>query len=60
MFNSFRKESVGFVLILLALLSIPLAEVFDFDSLSAQIMSSKLTSVPEAISLQIASNRKRY
>ena len=50
----------GSVDILLAVFSIPLAAVFAFASFSAQIISSRLTSVPEAISLHIASSLKRY
>ena len=60
MFKLLRKESFGFVFILLAFFSIPLAEVFAFDNFSAHIISSKLTSPPEAMSLQIASSLNLY
>ena len=60
MFNSLRKESVGSIDNLRALLNIPLADVFDFDNFSAHIISDKGTSTPEAMSLQIASKRRRY
>jgi hypothetical protein len=53
-------DSLGFVVILLAVLSIPLAAVFAFASLSAQIISSRDTSEPDAISLHIASNLNLY
>ena len=59
-FKLFKKESFGFVFILLACFNIPLADVLALDNFSAHIISSKLTSPPEAISLQIASSLNLY
>ena len=55
-----RKVESGSVANLLADDNIPLAEVFAFDNFCAHIISSILTSDPDAIDLQIPSNRRRY
>ena len=56
----FKQDPSGSVAILLAVLSIPLALVLAFANLFAQIISGNETSVPEAMSLQIDSNLRRY
>lgn len=58
--QAIEKRIIRVVFILLAFFNIPLAEVFAFDNFSAHIISSKLTSPPEAMSLQIASSLNLY
>ena len=55
-----RKVESGSVDNLLAEDNIPLADVFAFANFVAHIISSILTSVPDAIDLQISTNRRRY
>jgi hypothetical protein len=60
MFKNFKQDPSGSVASLLAAFNIPLADVFLLDNLPAHIISSKQTSCPDAMLLQMPSRRKRY
>ena len=56
----FKQDQSGSVAILLAELNIPLADVFALANFVAHIISPMLTSVPDAMSLQMPSSLRRY